>query len=313
LHFGPISHASGIVFFPVMFKGGCNMTMNDRTLHTWCRTVEKEKITGSVMVPSMLYALLVAPEAKEADLSSLQTIYYGASPMSPSRLKQLREQFGNIFIQLYGSSEHVSAVSVLSTAEHLPDESGNETHLSSAGRVLPGVELLIMGKNGTPVPDGQDGEIWMRSRAICMGYLKNPEKTEAEFCDGFWKSGDMGRIDSSGFLYVLDRVKDTIVCNDRNVYPNIVEAAVMAHPSVLIAAVVGIPNPASGELVHAEIVPQSGENLDLDEMREFVAERLEANDRPASMSIALEIPLSPVGKVLRRTVRNTCRERTAGS
>jgi len=313
LHFGPISHASGIVFFPVMFKGGCNMTMNDRTLQTWCRTVEKEKITGSVMVPSMLYALLVAPEAKEADLSSLQTIYYGASPMSPSRLKQLREQFGNIFIQLYGSSEHVSAVSVLSTAEHLPDESGNETHLSSAGRVLPGVELLIMGKDGTPVPDGQDGEIWMRSRAICMGYLKNPEKTEAEFCDGFWKSGDMGRIDSNGFLYVLDRVKDTIVCNDCNVYPNIVEAAVMAHPSVLIAAVVGIPNPAGGELVHAEIVLQSGENLDLDEMSEFVAERLDANDRPASTSVALEIPLSPVGKVLRRMVRNTCRERTAGS
>jgi len=312
LYFGLISHAAGIVFFPTLFKGGCNVTMNDRTLQTWCRTVEQEKITASLMVPSMLYRLLVAPEAAEADLSSLQTLYYGASPISPTRLKQLRQRFGDIFVQIYGSSEHPGAASVLSTAEHLPDESGDETHFSSAGRVLPGVELLIMGEDGKPVPDGQDGEIWMRSRAICMGYLKNPEKTEAEFCNGFWKSGDMGRIDSNGFLYVLDRIKDTIVCNDCNVYPNTVEAAIMAHPSVMIAVAVGIPDPGCGEAVHAEVVLRSTENIDLDELREFLAERLVANDRPASINIASELPLSPVGKVLRRTVRNACRERAGG-
>jgi fatty-acyl-CoA synthase len=308
LHFGPISHASGIVFFPIMFKGGCNLTMNDRTLQTWCQTVEQEKITASVMVPSMLYALLVAPEATAADLSSLTALYYGASPISPTRLNELRRRFGNIFIQLYGSSEHIGAASALSTAEHLPDESGDQTRLSSAGRVVPGVELRIMDGDGKPVPDGQDGEIWMRSRAICMGYLYNPEKTEAEFCDGFWRSGDMGRIDSNGFLYVLDRVKDTIVCNDRNVYPNKVEAAVIAHPSVMIAAAVGIPDPDCGETVHAEIVLRGGESIDLNELHEFLAERLEANDRPASINIASELPLSPVGKVLRRVVRSACRE-----
>jgi acyl-CoA synthetase (AMP-forming)/AMP-acid ligase II len=123
----------------------------------------------------------------------------------------------------------------------------------------------------------------------------------------------MGRIDENGFLYVLDRAKDTIVYRDKNVYPNIVEAAIMAHPAVMIAAVVGIPDPSCGEVVHAEIVLRSGENVDLDELREFVAERLDANDRPTSTSIALEIPLSPVGKVLRRTVRHICRKRTAGS
>jgi len=311
LHFGLISHAAGIVFFPTLFKGGCNLTMNDRTLQTWCRTVEQERITDSLMVPSMLYALLVAPEAAEADLSSLQTMYYGASPISPTRLKELRARFGDIFVQIYGSSEHPAAVSTLSKAEHLPDESGDETHFSSAGHVVPGVELLIMGEDGNPVPDGQDGEIWMRSRAICMGYLNNPEKTEAEFCNGFWKSGDMGRIDRNGFLYVLDRVKDTIVRNDCNVYPNTVEAAIMAHPSVMIAAVVGIPDPGCGEAVHAEIVLRSTENIDLDELSEFLAERLAENDRPASINIASELPLSPAGKVLRRVVRNACRESTS--
>ena len=313
LHFGMLSHASGVVLFPTLFKGGCNVTMNDRSMQTWCTTVEQEKITDSMMVPAMLYALLVAPEALEADLSSLQTIYYGASPISPTRLKELRERFGNIFVQLYGSSEHIGATSVLSKAEHLPDASGSESHLASAGRVTPGVELLIMDKDGKPVPDGQDGEIWMRSRAICMGYLKNPEKTEAEFCNGFWKSGDMGRIDSNGFLYVLDRVKDTIVYRDKNVYPNIVEAAIMAHPAVMIAAVVGIPDPGCGEVVHAEIVVKSGEDLDVNELHTFVDQRLASHDRPASISIAVELPLSPVGKVLRRVVRSVCRERVAGS
>jgi acyl-CoA synthetase (AMP-forming)/AMP-acid ligase II len=235
----------------------------------------------------------------------LQTIFYGASPISPTRLKQLRQRFGDIFVQLYGSSEHAGVVSALSKAEHLSDESGDETHLSSAGRVVPGTQLLVMGKDGKPLPDGQDGEIWMRSRAICMGYLNDPEKSEAEFCNGFWKSGDMGRFDKNGFLYVLDRVKDTIVCNDCNVYPNTVEAAIMEHPSVRLAAVVGIPEPGCGETVHAEIVAHSGEDIDLDELREFLAERLPVIDRPASFKFVSELPLSPVGKVLRRVVRST--------
>ncbi|MFZ1834355.1 MAG: AMP-binding protein, partial [Pseudomonadales bacterium] len=106
LHFGMISHASGIVVPPIMFKGGCNITMNDRNLVTWCRAVEREKVSASLMVPSMLYRLLEAPEARDFDLSSLQTMYYGASPISPSKLKQLIARFGNIFVQLYGSSEH---------------------------------------------------------------------------------------------------------------------------------------------------------------------------------------------------------------
>jgi len=314
LHFGLLSHASGIVLLPIMFKGGCNITMNDRSMQTWCTAVVQEKITDSLMVPAMLYALLVAPEALAADLSSLQTMYYGASPMSPTRLKELRKRFGNIFVQLYGSSEHVAATSVLSTAEHLPDASGSEAHLASAGRVIPGVELLIVDQNGNPVPDGQDGEIWMRSRAICMGYLNNPEKTESEFCNGFWKSGDMGRLDENGFLYVLDRVKDTIVYKDKNVYPNIVEGAIMAHPAVMMAAVVGIPDPDCGEAVHAEVVLKIDASIDLDELRKFVGERLMPNDRPATFNIAVELPLSPVGKVLRRTVRSICRDRTtAGS
>jgi fatty-acyl-CoA synthase len=303
-----ISHASGIVYFPVLFKGGCTVTMNDRSLLTFCQTVERERITCSLMVPSMLYHMLEAPEVKDHDLSSLTTMYYGASPMNPTRLKQLREQFGNIFVQLYGSSEHAGAVSCLGKAEHFPDANGREAHLSSAGRIVPGVEVVIMGNHGKPVPDGEDGEIWMRSRTICMGYLHNPQKTAEEFCDSFWKSGDVGRIDSEGYLYVLDRLKDTIVHKECNVYPNQVEAALMAHETVMMAAVVGIPDPSCGEWVHAEVVLRGGEEIDGEALREFVGQRLAAYNVPRTISFAQQLPLSPVGKVLRRVVREACRQ-----
>ena len=176
LHFGPVSHASGIVFFPIMFRGGCNLTMNDRSLPSWCGIVEEEKVTATLLVPSMLYMLLEAAEARDADLSSLDTVYYGASPMSPAKMKQLQQRFGNIFVQIYGSSEHVGALSVLGKADHLPLADGSEAHLASAGRVTPGAELVIMGRDGKPAPAGVDGEIWMRSRAIIPGYLNAPEK-----------------------------------------------------------------------------------------------------------------------------------------
>ena len=144
LHFGMISHASGIVFFPVLFKGGCNITMNDRSMLTWCQTVARHRVTASLMVPSMLYRLLDAPEARAIDLSSLQTMYYGASSMSPARIRQLIERFGNIFVQIYGSSEHPAAVSLMSKADHAPDQNGQEGHLASAGRVVPSVDLCAL-------------------------------------------------------------------------------------------------------------------------------------------------------------------------
>lgn len=306
LHFGMISHASGILHLPVLFRGGCTITMNDRRMLSWCRIVEQEKITGTLMVPSMLYRLLDAPEAKQFDLSSLKFIYYGASPMMPARLKMLRKRFGDIFVQLYGSSEHPAAVTCMSKADHKPLADGSEVHFASAGRVVPGVEVIIADKNGTPLTTGKDGEIWMRSRAICMGYLHQPDKTAAEFCEGYWKSGDFGRIDANGFLYVLDRVKDTIIHKGKNVYPSAVESALCAHPAVQMAAVVGIDDASVGEAVHAEIVLREGLTLNVKDLRTFLVGKIPRHNVPRTIKVASSIPLSPVGKVLRRVVRDAC-------
>jgi fatty-acyl-CoA synthase len=307
LHFGPLSHASGIVFLPVLFKGGCSITMNDRSLATWCRTVETEKANGTLMVPSMLYQLLESNEGREADLTSLKVIYYGAAAISPTKLKALRARFGDIFVQLYAASEHPAVAVSMCVADHAPRADGSERHLMSAGKVVPGVELQIRDADGNPVAPGRDGEIWLKSRATAMGYLHNPERTAEEFRNGYWRSGDVGRVDENGYVYVIDRIKDTIVCDGVNVYPTQVEAAISAHPTVSISAVVGIPDPACGEAVHAEVMLRPGMTLDAEELRAFLRERLAPSDMPRTIAIVDGLPLSPVGKVLRRVVRDACR------
>lgn len=306
LHFGMISHASGMLMWPVLFKGGCNITMNDRALSTWLKTVEREQVTASVMVPSMLYRLLVDAEVPQHDLSSLQTIYYGGSPVSAALLIELREKFGDIFFQLYASSEHPALTAGLSKPDHLPLSGGNTDHLSSAGRVTPGVEVLIVDPHGNPLPHGQDGEVWIRSRSICMGYWKDPKKTAADFYHGFWKSGDYGRIDKNGYLYVLDRMKDTVICKGKNVYPSKVEEVVNTHPKVLMSAMVGIPDKLCGEAIHTEVVLREGESMNAKELRSYLGKTLPKHQLPHTIHFAKSLPLSPVGKVLRREVRDAC-------
>jgi len=147
----------------------------------------------------------------------------------------------------------------------------------------------------------------------CLGYLHAPEKTVAEFCDGYWQSGDFGRIDANGYVYVLDRVQDTIRCRGTNVYPSHVEAAISAHPRVMMSAAVGISDPDCGEYVHVEVVVRPGESLDVEELRAFLAERLRGHPLPRTISITNALPPSPVGKVLRRKVRDACRDKAGAN
>src|SRR5262245_43186235 len=188
LHFAPLSHGSGIMVLPTLFRGGCTVTQNAPDLAQWCRNVEAEKITTSLMLPTLMYRLLDMPEATRYDLSSFRTCGYGGAPMSPTKLAQLQERFGNIFNQGYGSTECMQILTLLTKADHAAPDA---KRLASAGRVLPGVELMIVDDDGNEVPRGTTGEIWVRSRAIVSGYYKNPEGSAAEFSNGFWKSGDL--------------------------------------------------------------------------------------------------------------------------
>jgi fatty-acyl-CoA synthase len=303
LHLAPITHGSGMLVLPTLFKGGCTVTMNSPDLNAWCDHIARERINTVMMVPTLLYRLLTLDESTPQQLATLDTVYYGAAPMSPSKLIDLQGAFGNIFVQAYGSTEHVGVALSMSKADHLVENFDDDSHLASAGRPVAGVEVQIMDDDGNPVARGETGEIWLRSRAIALGYFGSPEQTASEFQDGFWKSGDLGRMDTQGFVYIVDRKKDMIISGGFNVYANEVEAAINSHAAVMMSAVVGIPHEEWGEAVHAEVMLKEGEAVGPAELLAYVRNELGGYKTPKTIEVVLELPVSAVGKVLRRKVR----------
>ena len=300
LHMAPISHGSGLGLLPTLFRGGCTVTQNAPDLKAWCANLEAERITMAMLVPTLLYWLLDMPEASSHDLSHLRTVWYGAAPMNPAKLKQLQARFGNIFLQAYGATECLQPVTTLYKRDHLDVDA---PRLASAGRVAFTAEVRVMDEDGKPVPQGETGEVWLRSRATISGYFGNPEATAAEFCNGFWKSGDLGYLDEEGYLYIVDRKKDMIITGGFNVYAIEVEAALDAHPDVAMSAVVGVPHEEWGEAVHAEVVLRRGGTVDAQELIEHVKARIGRYKAPKTVAFVEGLPLSVAGKVLRRQVR----------
>jgi acyl-CoA synthetase (AMP-forming)/AMP-acid ligase II len=269
LALAPLSHASSMPFLASFFTGGATYTLNAPDLAAWCKTVQEERITHSLLVPTLLYRLI--------------------------------EQFGQIFVQLYGASETVMCVSV-EKRDHDTGTKAARRRLGSAGGITPGVELIIADDEGKPLPTGATGEIWIRSRATISGYYHNPEGTAAEFTNGFWKSGDLGYVDEGGYLFIVDRKKDMIITGGFNVYAVEVEAALSEHPAIVMSAVVGIPHPDWGEAVHAEVILRRDTTISADELIDYVKARL-GYKAPKTITFVDELPLSPVGKVLRRQVK----------
>ncbi|CAG2151487.1 2-succinylbenzoate--CoA ligase [Cupriavidus yeoncheonensis] len=301
LHIAPVSHGSGLSFLPTLFRGGCTLTQNAADLKAWCRNVEAEKVTTTLMVPTLVNLLLDLPEATGYDLSSLRTLYYGAAPMSPSKLGQAQQRFGNIFFQLYGATECAQAVCTLTQSDHLTAiETGR---LASAGRPTIGIEMRIVDEAGNDVARGATGEIWLRGRGTISGYYGNPEGTASEFSDGFWKSGDLGYVDEAGYVFIVDRKKDMIISGGFNVYAVEVEASLNAHPAVFMSAVVGVPHDKWGEAVHAEVVLRPGATVETEVLIEHVKDTLGRFKAPKTIAVVEALPVSAVGKVLRRRVR----------
>lgn len=303
LHVSPLSHGTLMLFFPTVYGGGTNLTMNQLDMESWRQQVEQERVTHSFLVPTVLYRLLEMQRAAPKDFSSLTTLIYGAAPMSPDKLGELVACFGQIFVQGYAATESPMIIASLDKAAHQPGDVAALRHLSSAGRPTPGVEVFIAAPHGNPLAVGETGEIRIRCKAIIKGYYQNPEATAAEFDDGAWKSGDLGYLDGDGYLYIVDRLKDMIISGGFNVYAVEVEAALAAHPAVLMAAVVGIPHPEWGEAVHAEVILRQGETVTCEELIAQTRTRLGGYKAPKSLVFVSELPTSVVGKVLRRQVR----------
>jgi len=303
LQFAPLSHGAGIMVLSIFFRGGCLVTQNVPDLKQWCRTVEAEKINASFLVPTLLYRLLTLEEVAAHDLSSLRTIIYGAAPMSPDKLKLARERFGSIFTQAYAATESLAVVCTLPKADHDDAIAENTQRLASAGRIVPGTEVMIADADGRELTTGEVGELWLRSRGTISGYYKNPEGTASEFSNGFWKSGDMGYMDEKGYVYIVDRKKDMIISGGFNVYAIEVESAINSHSAVLMSAVVGVPHEEWGEAVHAEVILKNDASATPEELIAHVKSKIASFKAPKSVTIVSDLPTSSAGKVLRRVVR----------
>src|SRR5580765_2984338 len=300
LHAAPIFH---IADFPAMFAapafGARQVTIPKFTPQGFCELVQRERVTHTVLVPTMLNLLTQMPEAKPYDLSSLEVLAYGGSPMAPELVRRTRKLLPNVkLLQCYGLSE-TGFLTGLEDQEHV------ESKLRSCGRPCPGIDLRVEDETGKEVEVGQHGELVARGANVMRGYWNDPQDTALAFRNGMFRTGDIGYQDSDGYFYILDRLKDMIVTGGENVYSGEVEAVIYKHPAVREVAVFGIPDPQWGELVKAVVVLKPGKALTAEELIAYCRRSLANFKVPRSIEFSdTELPKSGSGKILKKVLRD---------
>ncbi|MCK9898294.1 AMP-binding protein [Frankia sp. AgB32] len=296
----PLSHAGSTFLVPVLLRGGSLFVVPKFDAGQVLEAIERHRITSVFLVPSMLYALLDHPNFGATDLSSLRTVFYGASPMSPSRLREAIGRLGPIFFQFYGQTEAPQTVFVLRKEEHDVDD---PARLASCGRPVPWVHVALLDEDGNEVARGEPGEICVRGPLVMKGYWNKPAETAAAFAGGWLHTGDVAREDEQGFYTIVDRKKDMIVSGGFNVFPREIEDVLSTHPAVAAAAVIGVPDEKWGEAVKAVIVPRDGVAVSPEELMLLVKERKGPHYAPKSVDFADSIPLTAVGKPDKKALR----------
>jgi long-chain acyl-CoA synthetase len=299
LHAAPIFH---ILDFPFMFAapafGACQVAIPKFSPQGFCETVKRERVSQTVLVPTMINLLVQFSELERYDLSSLERLAYGGSPMAPELIHRIRTVLPNLkLIQGYGLSE-AGFLTGLKDHEHTEDR------LTSCGRTCPGIDLRVVDESGKELEAGGHGELVARGANVMRGYWNHSEETKLAFRDGFFRTGDVGYRDANGYFYILDRLKDMIVTGGENVYSGEVEAVIYQHPAVREAAVFGIPDPRWGELVAACVAQKPGTTLSEDELIAHCRRSLANYKVPRRVELSdTELPKSGTGKILKRILR----------
>lgn len=297
----PLFHVTGLV--PVMlgsFVSGAKLVAT----HKWdpdraLELIERERVTNFVGVPTMSWDLLEAPTFAERDTSSLRSVGGGGAPMPPELVKRIADEFPNGSPGLgYGMTE---------TNAYGPQNAGADflAHPTSTGRPVPIMDVRVTDPDGTELATGETGEIWFRGPSLIRGYWNRPDATAETIVDGWLRSGDIGRIDTDGFVYVSDRAKDMVLRGGENIYCAEVEAAIYEHPAVYEAAVYGVPDERLGEELACHVMVKDDAELTVDELRRFVGERLARFKVPTRVHLVREqLPRNASGKILKRELRD---------
>jgi len=297
----PLFHVTGCI--PVMlscFAFGMKLVM----MHRWdperaLELIERERVTTFVGVPTQSWDLLECPRFSEFDTSSLRSVGGGGAPAPPALVKRVARSFSKGRPNIgYGMTE---------TNAYGPGNTGRDyiEHPTSTGRATPILEITIHDPDGSVLPAGRSGEIWLKSPTLIRGYWGKPEATAEAFVDGWLRTGDVGHLDEDGFLYIEDRLKDMILRAGENVYSAEVEAAIYEHPGVYEAAVFGIPHPRLGEEVAAVVVAKEGEELTEQSLKDHLGVRLAPFKVPTRIAIVdYQLPRNAAGKILKTQLRD---------
>lgn len=305
LALAPLTHSAGVLTFPIMALGGEIVIMPNPDLGEFLRLIEQHRVTHAFLPPTVIYGLLDHPDLDARNLESLRCLWYGAAPMSPTRLEEALRRIGPVLGQLFGQTEAPNMISTFPPADHFrPDGSIATERLSSVGRPSPLTQVATMNEAGKLLPQGERGEIVVRGPLVMDGYHENPEATAAVSEHGWHHTGDIGYLDEDNFLYIVDRAKDMIITGGFNVYSAEVEQILQAHQAVQDAAVIGLPDDKWGEKLVAVVQLRPTQQTTPEELAGFVKERLGSVKTPKQIAIWSDLPRSKIGKVLKPEIKS---------
>jgi len=301
----PITHTAGLLSLPCTARSGTVVVMTKPDPAQLLGAIQSHRVTEIFLPPTVIYRLLDIPDlSRKADFSSLKYFLYGAAPMSVEKLKLAIGAFGPVMMGGYGQTEAPTSISFLTPAEHFVSGAlATDERLASVGRPNPLIRVEIMNDANEILSSGETGEICVRGDLVMKGYYKAPEKTAETIIDGWLHTGDIGHLDSAGYLHITDRKKDMIISGGFNVYPSEVEQVIWGHPAVQDCAVIGVPDAQWGEAVKAVVELNAGQRVSADELIALCKDRLGSVKAPKTVEFVDSLPRSSVGKVLKKDLR----------
>lgn len=298
-----LAHSACAFFWTGLIRGGTCVVTDGFDPEQALSLIEDEEITWTFMVPTVIYNTLDHPALAETDTSSIDTLVYGAAPMTPDRLREGMDAFGDVFVQFYGQAEVPNLITSLQKTDHDPEH--KPELLSSCGQPTVMSEVKIVDiEDGTEITEPDEaGEIVARAPYQMEGYYELPEKTAETIQDGWVHTGDVGKFDEDGFVYLLDRTNDVIISGGLNVYTTEVEEVLQEHNALSQVAIIGVPDDKWGERVHAVVVPYEDADTSEQELIDFAGEKLADYRKPKTVEFREELPLTPFGKIDKKTLR----------
>jgi len=297
----PLSHGAGAFILPAVMRGATQVTMRTFDAAQAARLIEDSAVTVVKLVPTMLYRILDQLDGPLPASADLRAVIFGASPISEAGIRRAHELLGPRVVQTYGQTEAPVTITCFGAADYFHSRERGDERGRSVGRPYSTVDVEIRGEDGSALPANEVGRVFVRGPMLMSGYWSSDATAVDD--DGWLDTGDIGRFDGDGYLYLVDRANDMIISGGFNVYPRELEVALEEHAEVGQAIVIGLPHPDWGETVAAVVVPKSADSIDVDDLDAHVRQTIASYKAPKTYIVTSHIPVSPVGKVTRRLVK----------